>query len=111
MLYVLENEFKRAAQRELGSVDERVATAAKQAALGCMQNMSEIATAVGADASDAWLANKYLSMLLDFEDTSFSPHVGEPRSTILLQTTAPLLPTPMSLQRQADMLTLMSLDV
>lgn len=68
MLYVLENEFKRAARRELGSVDEHVAAAAKKAALGCMRNMSEIATAVGADASDAWLANKYLSMHLDFED-------------------------------------------
>jgi predicted nucleic acid-binding protein len=68
VLYVLESEFKRAARRELGTLDEPTVRAAKRAALGCMRNMCDLATAVGADVSDVWLADKYLRIHGDFED-------------------------------------------
>ena len=68
VLYVLESEFKRAAWLELGALDEPTAQAAKRAALGCMRNMCDLATTVGADVSDVWLADKYLRIHGDFED-------------------------------------------
>ena len=39
-----------------------------QAAAACVANMDEIATAVGADSSDVWLARKYQRIHADFED-------------------------------------------
>ena len=38
------------------------------AALAFVRNMTENATAVGADASDLWLADKYLALHRDYED-------------------------------------------
>ena len=37
-------------------------------AAACVANMDEIATAVGADSSDVWLARKYQRVHADFED-------------------------------------------
>ena len=37
-------------------------------AAACVANMDEIATAVGADSSDVWLARKYQRIHTDFED-------------------------------------------
>lgn len=37
-------------------------------AAACVTNMDEIATAVGADSSDVWLARKYQRIHTDFED-------------------------------------------
>ena len=68
VLFVLEQEFKRAARRETGGLEDGMARAAREAATACMQAMCERATAVGADASDIWLANKYLRIHRDFED-------------------------------------------
>lgn len=67
VLYILNQEFKRVA-REEGRLDERTAHAAHDTALACMRNMCQIATPVGADASDLWLADKYLRLHDDFED-------------------------------------------
>ena len=68
VLFVLEREFKREATRPKGSLTQSEATACKKAALACMHNMMEFATAVGADGSDVWLADKYLPIHHDFED-------------------------------------------
>jgi predicted nucleic acid-binding protein len=37
-------------------------------AWGCVQNMREVATAVGLDDSDLWIACKYKSLSTDLED-------------------------------------------
>lgn len=66
--YVLDHEFKRAALRELGAVDEKVALASREAAQACVRNMNELATAVGGDVSDVWIALKYLKINPDLED-------------------------------------------
>ena len=68
VLFVLESEFKRAARQNAGTLSERMAQAAHEAALGCMFNMCGLATAAGADGSDVWLAEKYLRIHRDFED-------------------------------------------
>lgn len=112
VLYVLESEFKRAARRELGSVDERVATAAKKAAYGCVRNMCDIATAVGADASDVWLADKYLSMHQDFEDNLVLAACRRAQADYLVTNDHRLIAhADVVAKTPADMLALMTLDV
>lgn len=68
VLYIVTQECKRKALKEEGSLDDALAQAAKATALGCLRNMEAIATAVGADGSDLWLADKYLKLHDDFED-------------------------------------------
>ncbi|MBT9761343.1 type II toxin-antitoxin system VapC family toxin [Collinsella aerofaciens] len=68
VLYVVQHEFKRRVLVEKGSVDEASAQAIGEAALAFVRNMTENATAVGADASDLWLADKYLTLHRDYED-------------------------------------------
>ena len=68
VLYVLTQEFKREARRVEGNLGESSALAARETAIACMRNMMELATAVGADGSDLWLADKYLPIHHDFED-------------------------------------------
>lgn len=68
VLYVVQHELKRRVLAEKGSVDEASAQAIGEAALAFVRNMTENATAVGADASDLWLADKYLTLHRDYED-------------------------------------------
>lgn len=68
VLYVVEGEFKRAAAREHGELGEDDAHAARQTALACARSMRDLATVVGVDGSDVWLADKYLRLHADFED-------------------------------------------
>ena len=68
VLHVLTQEFKREARRVEGNLSEASVLAAREAAIACMRNMMELATAVGADGSDLWLADKYLPVHHDFED-------------------------------------------
>ena len=59
VLYVVQHELKRSVLATGGALDE---------ALAFVRNMTENATAVGADASDLWLADKYLALHRDYED-------------------------------------------
>lgn len=68
VLYVVQHELKRRVLSEKGSVDEASARAIGEATLAFVRNMTENATAVGADASDLWLADKYLALHRDYED-------------------------------------------
>ena len=61
VLYVVQHELKRSVLANGGALDEASARAIGDAALAFVRNMTENATAVGADASDLWLADKYLS--------------------------------------------------
>lgn len=58
----------RKACNENGVSPEQQAQAAKEFAWGCVNNMQEIATAIGLDQSDAWLAKKYRGIHNDIED-------------------------------------------
>jgi len=49
-------------------VQESDATAIQEIAWSCIDNLSEIATAVGVDQSDIWLARKSRTFNGDFED-------------------------------------------
>lgn len=68
VLYVVQHELKRSVLASGGALDEASARAIGDAALAFVRNMTENATAVGADASDLWLADKYLALHRDYED-------------------------------------------
>lgn len=51
-----------------GTLTHAAAAAATEMAWGCVGNMCEIATAVGCDQSDVWLARKRKRLHRDFED-------------------------------------------
>lgn len=59
VLYVVQHEPKRSVLAGGGALDEASVRAIGDAALTFVRNMTENATAVGADASDLWLADKY----------------------------------------------------
>lgn len=67
VFYVLSHEFKRVAARG-GTLSEKDALAINEVVWGCVNNMCEIATAVGVDEGDIWLARKYKSLTGDLED-------------------------------------------
>lgn len=68
VLYVVQHELKRSVLTNGGALDETSARAIDDTALAFVRNMTESATAVGADASDLWLADKYLALHRDYED-------------------------------------------
>lgn len=68
VLYVVQHELKCSVLASGGAIDEASARAIGDAALAFVRNMTENATAVGADASDLWLADKYLALHRDYED-------------------------------------------
>lgn len=68
VFYVLSHEFRRVAMSAGEHVSQDGAQAIKQAVWGCVNNMCELATAVGADEADVWLARKYKGLTGDLED-------------------------------------------
>lgn len=68
VLYVVQHELKRSVLASGGALGEASARAIGEATLAFVRNMTENATAVGADASDLWLADKYLALHRDYED-------------------------------------------
>ena len=59
--YLISASLKRQARKDGGALSESQAKAVSAYAFACVANMDEIATAVGMDSSDIWLAT-------DFED-------------------------------------------
>lgn len=59
---------KRWVRESKGAVDEDYARAIKGLAWDCVASMRNLGTAVGADDSDLWLAQKYRGLHDDFED-------------------------------------------
>ncbi len=66
--YLVGASLKRQARAMGETLSEGQARAASTYAAACVANMDEIATAVGADSSDVWLARKYQRIHADFED-------------------------------------------
>ena len=66
--YVIYRTFKQMVREERGVVQETDARAIAEVAWGCVDNLCELATAVGMDGSDVWLARKYRALHGDLED-------------------------------------------
>ena len=67
VFYIVQREMKSAA-REEGRLTESAARAIREIAWSCVENMREMATAIAADDSDAFMACKYRALLDDLED-------------------------------------------
>ena len=68
VFYLLGLEYKRQVRAEKGTVTQTDAATINELAWGCVQNMRGVATAVGVDDSDLWLACKYKALSADLED-------------------------------------------
>ena len=66
--YLVGASLKRQARTAGGALSEGQTRAIAAYAAACIANMDEIATAVGSDSSDVWLARKYQRIHTDFED-------------------------------------------
>lgn len=66
--YLVGASLKRQVRTAGEALSEDRARAIAVYAAACVANMDEIATAVGADSSDVWLARKYQRIHADFED-------------------------------------------
>lgn len=68
VFYLVSASLKRQARAESGRLTEAQANAIASYARSCVDTMCEVATAVGADVSDVWLARKYQRLHPDLED-------------------------------------------
>lgn len=68
VFYLLGHEFRRYARSEEQEITADMARAIDETTWACIANMREIATAIGADESDVWLASKYRAITGDLED-------------------------------------------
>ncbi len=69
IFYIVASDMKKLYRMENdGEMNSRVASAANAAAWGCINNLGEVALAVGADLSDVWVAQKQRRLHSDFED-------------------------------------------
>lgn len=67
VFYLIGHAYKQMARME-GDTTEATASAINEIAWACVDNMADLACAVGADASDVWMARKYKALHRDFED-------------------------------------------
>ena len=68
VFYLLGLEYKRQVRADKGRLSQADAATINELAWGCVQNMREVATAVGTDDTDLWLACKYKALSTDLED-------------------------------------------
>lgn len=68
VFYLAAAAGKRLARDQNGELSDASARAAGEYAWAVLDNMAELATMVGADESDRWLASKHRAIHRDFED-------------------------------------------
>lgn len=68
VFYLVGASLKRQARAEGDGLTEGQLAAISAYASSCVATMDEVATAVGADAADVWLARKYQRIHADLED-------------------------------------------
>ena len=69
LFYLVAADFKAWTRGQRGGeLTDGQAAAATELAWGCLDNMTQIATAVGCDLSDVWLARKRKRLHADYED-------------------------------------------
>lgn len=89
--YLVGASLKRQARAEGDALAEGAAQAIEVYASACVSNMAEVATAVGADSSDVWLARKYQRLHADFEDCMVLAAATRSKADYLITNDADLL--------------------
>lgn len=110
MFYLLGLEYKRQIRSKKGELSQTDATAVNELAWGCVQNMREVATAVGVDDSDLWLACKFKALGTDLEDNVVLAAAQRSKADHLVTFDKDLIrKAPVSAMLPADMTTLLRL--
>ncbi len=92
LFFLIEADFKREYRRAHGgTLDAEGATAADAMAWGCLEHLTENATAVGCDLSDIWLARKQRSLHADYEDNLIVAAAQRARADLLVTSDERLL--------------------
>ena len=68
VFYLVTNEYKRIVRAETGALSKSDAKSIQRLAWGVVDNMQEVATPVGMDLADVWLASKWRRVDADLED-------------------------------------------
>ena len=84
VFYVVGSEYKRIARAQKGALSEVDAQAIQRIAWGVVDNMQEIATPVGIDLSDVWLASKWRNVDGDLEDNLVRAAAKRTRAELLV---------------------------
>lgn len=66
--YIVEQSMKAYLRCEYSSLSDDAANAARDASWSAIEQIDEIATAIGLDQGDVWVARKYRSVSNDLED-------------------------------------------
>ena len=91
VFYLIGRSAKSIYRREGRVVDDALAASINELSWGCINNMRELATAVGADQSDVWFAAKYRSVNQDFEDNLILAAAKRANADYLVTSDAQLL--------------------
>lgn len=84
MYYSLGNLMKRRIRAAGETITAERALSAEATAWACVENMQELATPVGVDLSDVWLAGKYRELHRDFEDTLIAAAAARCKADVLV---------------------------
>ena len=106
--YMVRHEAKEYLRIGKGTLSEADARSCNDHAWDCIENMRELACAVGADESDVWLAAKYRSLHNDLEDDFVFAAAQRVRPTYLISSDKTLVrKAPVAALSPADALTLL----
>lgn len=108
-LFFLVTQYgKQCARLEGREVDANVSACANEFAWGVIKSLSEVATSVGSDESDAWLARKYRAIHQDFGDNLVVAAAARAHADYLVTNDEALLKhTPVATISPADLLSLL----
>ena len=85
VFYLIASDYKAWVRSRCGgTLTHAAAAAAVEIAWGCVDNMCEIATAVGCDQSDVWLARRRKRLHRDFEDNLVLSAADRARADLLV---------------------------
>lgn len=84
VFYLMQMTLKHKERERTGSISERDAAAISASTWACIEHLGEIATAVGADESDVWIARKLRSAHSDLEDNLIIAAAMRAKATYLV---------------------------
>lgn len=84
VFYMVDAELKRMARRDAGEPSQGDSVAIRRMAWACVDNMRELATSVGCNEGDVWLASKWRSVNGDLEDNLVRTAVERSKADLLV---------------------------
>ena len=110
VFYAIVSTLKRSMRAEGRPITQADATAVTRIAWSCIDNLAEIGTPVGIDASDIWLAGKHRGLHADFEDDLVIASCLRSKADYLVTNDEALLrKSPIAALGSADMLTVLQM--